>query len=219
MITLYFKSFMKKTIQIKVNLNDFIFDAINNALLQNSHINSLSIKNNEKIYYFGYDLKLNKKYEDYFFKENNNYTIWTFSVLDPLSNKFKIEYPILYYNNNKEWPPSDNWNEGDPINLGPFLIWNGYGRGSINVKKEINNSYNHLIILKYGNVKKVVNKFSYMLAIMSSSTKSKDPLTNQLIQNASLLKLYSTFLKKTKNNELLTEIELAFLEIPTIATM
>ena len=213
MINLSFITFLEKPIKMKVNLTDTLFNAINNVLLEKPHINSLSIKNNEKIYYFGYDLKLNKKFEDYFFQENNNYTICTSSVFDPSSNEFKIEYPILYYNNNKEWPPSDNWNEGDPINLGPFLIWNGYGRGPIRVDKKIDNSYHNLFIIEYNNVKKVLNKFSYILAVMNSPTKSKDPLTNLLIKNECLLKIYEIVQNTKYDKKIIPEIKMEFIDL------
>ena len=217
MITLYFKAFLKEKFQIKVNKTDIIYNSINQYVESNPNTISILLKINNNNLFLGYDIKLNKTFEEYEIFNENEHTLWITS--DHNGTKYCIHHPILYYKNNKEWPPSDNWNEGDPINLGPFLIWNDYGRGPISVDKKINNSYNNLVILKYGNVKKVVNKFSYMLAIMSSPTKSKDPFTNQLIQNASLLKLYSTFLKKTKNNELLTEIELEFLERPANITI
>ena len=79
MITLYFKAFLKETIEIKVNLDDIIFEVISQILSLNKQINSLFIKNNDKIYYFGYDIKLNKKFSNYFFQENN-YTVFTFCI-------------------------------------------------------------------------------------------------------------------------------------------
>lgn len=213
MIKLYFKAFLKEPVEIKVNLEDIIFEVINQILSLNKQINSLFIKNNDKIYYFGYDIKLNKKFSNYFFQENNNYTIFTHSVFDPLSNKYKIQYPILYYNNNKEWPPSDNWNEGDPINSAPFLIWNGYGRGAIKVDQELDNNYKNLIVLKYHNFKKIVNKYGFLISIMKSPTKSIDPITNKIIKNDSLINLYELLQKKQKNNELLPEVKIDFLQI------
>ena len=216
MIKLHFKTLFGICNTIEVNKSDIIYKSINQYVESNPYIKSILLKINNNYLFFGYDIKLNKKFEDYDFFNESNYTLWI--TTDHNGTKYCIHHPILYYKNNKEWPPSDNWNEGDPINLGPFLIWDGWGNGSLTVKNNLDNTYKNLVILKYGNVKKVVNKFSYMLAIMSSPTKSKDPLTNQLLKNKSLLKLYSDFWKKNKNHELLSEIELDFLEVPTNTT-
>ena len=51
------------------------------------------------------------------------------------------------------------------------------------------------------------------MSIMKSPTKSIDPIANKLIKNDSLINLYELLQKQQKNNELLPEVKIDFLQI------
>lgn len=133
---------------------------------------AISLRNGSKCTgYFGYKYQLHKKFSDYDdFKSDNK--IYLHSHLNWQHSKFKIYYPIFYYDQGRVFPPTENWNEGDPINLAEFLIFNGWGSGSTNVEQKDDNKYTNLMIVDYSidgkNFKKCVNIYSYMLSVLNN---------------------------------------------------
>ena len=211
---------------INVNIVQMFFDNLNYQIKRNDILGDFFFKlSNEKFFHnriaffikdsdnncklFGYDFKLNKKFGDYF-KEENNIEIIASS---PLSYNFinkTIVYPLLYFKNQLSWPPADNWDEGDLINKGPMLIWNGYGSGPIYVDKEENNDYSNLIIFKYLNsknqeIKKVYNKHAYLKWITTNNN-MKDPFINKKISETSKVLLLESIKFKQNNKRPLLEI-------------
>jgi hypothetical protein len=87
--------------------------------------------------------------------------------------------PLMYFKTGRKWPPCSNWGAGDPINLGPFMIWEGYGVGNTTVPPTEDNSYHNLLLVCYRSgksvVRKCVNKWTYVKSVVATK---RDPLTN-----------------------------------------
>ncbi|VVU95112.1 hypothetical protein CPAV1605_837 [seawater metagenome] len=171
---------------IHIDLNDKIGTVILNNIAIFKH--AYMLKYNNK--FFGYDYLFDKKFNDYLeFRNLDNIEVFDSSPLNWQYASKKLHFPIIYFQNNLAWPPAENWSDGDPINQAPFLIWNGFGNGPTMIEADLDNNYINLVILKYSNsvnkeIKKVINKFAYLKAILLNN---KDPLTNQ--------KLDSNFIK------------------------
>ena len=127
--------------------------------------------------FIGYDYNLACSFSDYPIFQGN-VTVHAQHMLDPWSAQHNIAYPLVYFGEQKAWPPCSNWRDGDPLNCAPFLIWNGYGQGPIEVDRTMDNSYRNLVLLTYPNgVAKAVNRYMYLRSIVS--TNPRDPLTNK----------------------------------------
>ena len=126
--------------------------------------------------FIGYDYDLALCFSEYsIFK--GDVVLHAQHILDPWSMQHNIVYPLIYFCENKGWPPCSNWRDGDPLNCAPFLIWNGYGHGPVKIDRMMDNSYRNLVILKYPNgVTKVANRFMYLRSFVT--TYPCDPLTN-----------------------------------------
>ena len=127
--------------------------------------------------FIGYDYDLALCFSEYpIFK--GDVVLHAEHLLDPWSIQHNILHPWIYFCNNKVWPPCGNWRDGDPLNCAPFLVWNGYGKGSLQVDRMVDNSYRNLVLLKYPNgVTKAVNRFMYLRSFVT--TNPRDPLTNK----------------------------------------
>ena len=179
-----------ETLNLNQQLGDWIQQILN--LEGYSGIRSFYIIVNSEKKYFGYDLNLLSTFSDYasFDGFHREVTIFTHSALDWTGTQYNILHPLAYYKQNESWPPvkMDDWKNGDPINLAPFLIWDGYGAGATSVDEKLDNAYKNLVILKYPNdVKKIVNSYSYLMSIVS--TDKKDALTNKKIKISMISKL------------------------------
>jgi hypothetical protein len=103
--------------------------------------------------------------------------------------KYQLYAPYIYYKHNLKWPPASNWDDGDPINLGDFLIWLGWGHGScVPPPRDEYNAYCHLVILNYNGIYKVINKYGFAKALGYLPC-GKDPLTNKMLSGTMILKL------------------------------
>ena len=196
----------------KVNINDLIGDFILKIKNENVIDDYSAIFLNKHKKFIGYDYLLNQKFNFYSeLKENLELTL--FDSLNYNSTNKRIFYPIIYFKNSMTWPPAENWNEGDPINLGQFLIWNGWGSGPVEVSKEEDNKYLNLIILKYldtdnKEIKKIVNKYSYQKAL---DINNKDPLTNKILSPYCSQLLRSSILYNQSKDRPLLEIPINYL--------
>lgn len=126
-----------------------------------------------------------------------------------------IKWPLMYFNKGKVWPPENavNWNDGDAINLAPFLVWNGWGNGPINVPAEEDNHWHNLVVIKYPNgVTKVVNYVAWRK--MQKNGNIKDPLTNQPLDCAYMTEQLRLMLAEgvfeDRNNKPLPVVNLKF---------
>ena len=200
---LQFVSLCESYPEIEVDISSTIFDTFVN--FHNNYPGIIACVVNKK--YIGYDIMLDKKFSDYEDFNQNNVKVVCFGICSPNVRNKNIKYPILYHSLNESWPPSVNWDECDPINLGEFLIWNGWGRGSVEVTKEENNHYTHLIILNYNNVKKAVNKFSYIKAVINSH---KDPLTNNILTDNTMLRLSELLYLKQAEDNIIPTVDMNF---------
>ena len=143
-------------------------------------VKALIVRCNNETKHLGYDFNLSKPFSAYPEAFQSGTVVFSAGHLNPHQAQWQIKYPLMYFNKNKQWPPENavNWEEGDPINLAPFLVWLGWGSGSTEApdKKE-DNRWTSLMVLKYPNgVAKVVNKFAWL---HGSNNGKKDPLTNQ----------------------------------------
>lgn len=132
--------------------------------------------------YFGYDYNLSKPFSAYPEVFRGEVKIWTAGPLNPYTARWKLKYPLMYFNRKLAWPPENavNWDEGDPINLAPFLIWHDWGRGSSDPPaSHDDNRWQFLAVIKYPNgTAKVVN---YVAWTKAATINKRDPLTNQLL--------------------------------------
>ncbi len=160
--------------------------------------------------YFGYDILLDKKINDYeFFRNSNDITIYLTSMLEYSHDTKLIKYPLIYYSNNKKWPPTDNWFENEFINKGPILTWIGYGKGPLEEVEYKNNKYKNLIILVYdNNIKKVINKWNYIKYLLGNDL--KDPFVKKKLKFLFFKKICNEILNVQNDNEILNEIILDF---------
>ena len=204
-IILKFIGFMQSYPQINVENNSVIFDTIKK--FHDEFPTVMAINTGNK--FIGYDFLLYKKFSDYEELNQDTVVLHCQSYLNYRVKTKDIRYPIIYHKENKIWPPSDNWYENDPINLGEFLIWNGYGNGPIEVPKEEDNSYHNLIVLGYDNIKKTVNKYSYIKSVMMNN--NRDPLTNNTLDSSTLLKLSEVLYLKQSYDRVLNYFELSFI--------
>lgn len=140
--------------------------------------------------FIGYDFLLDKKFSDYE-ELNGEIELYAISNFSPKYEYVNVRYPLAYFKKKMSWPPSDNWPEGDPINLAPFLIWDGWGFGPTSVPLKDDNHYYNLMILEYSSnakiIRKAVNKTGYSLAI--SFSKGKDPLTNKKLSLETIINI------------------------------
>ena len=208
MPTLHFKRLIGSSISIGVSPTAIIYEVIKNYLNLVNGVQSLQIIVNKKSYFFGYDILLNKKIIDYDIFKVNDIIVFSHSFLSHGSANKNIKYPIMYYENKKEWPPACNWNKGDMFNGGPFLIWKGWGSGSLDVSKFKSNRYNNLVIIKGNNFKYIVNKYSYLRSIFDSDNSNKEPITGKVLSNNLLDQLKNVSLENVGDDNLLPEIEL-----------
>jgi hypothetical protein len=191
------------TVESNEKIGDFILNLIQQEKI-NEYI-SLELRGNKK--FIGYDFLLNKKFSDYS-ELNQNFELFLWTALEWSRANKRLGFPLIYYKNSLSWPPAQNWNEGDGINLGPFLIWNGWGSGSTDIPNKDNNNYKNLLVLKYLNskneeVKKVINKYAYSIAIEKTG---KDPFTNKRIEPYCLQLLASGILYKQEDKRPLLEL-------------
>lgn len=201
-----FKGLMQTYQEVSVNNDSIIFDTIDDFHTNYPQIMAIHILKSNK--FIGYDFMLNKKFSDYEEFNQDNVVLYCHTFMDYYVKTKDIKYPIIYNRSSMLWPPSDNWDEFDPINLGKFLIWNGWGNGSIYVPKEDDNSYHNLIVLGYDNVKKTVNKHSYIKSVLMND--NRDPLTNNTLANITLLKLSEVLYLKQSKDKILKYIPLVF---------
>ena len=201
-----FKGLMQTYQEVSVNNDSIIFDTIDDFHTNYPQIMAIQIFKSNK--FIGYDFILNKKFSDYEEFNQDNVVLYCHTFMDYYVKTKNIKYPIIYNRSSIIWPPSDNWNESDPINQGKFLIWKGYGNGPTEVSREEDNSYNNLIVLGYDNIKKVVNKYSYIKSVLTNG--NRDPLTNNTLDCKTLLKLSEVLYLKQSKNEILKNIPLVF---------
>lgn len=175
-----------------INMNQKLGDWIVNLRNFDPYMNIKSffiITNSREKKYFGYDLNLSSKFSDYLYFKGE-ITVHTHHLLDWPGTQYNILHPLAYFKHNENWPPVelDDWKNGEPINLAPYLIWNGYGSGPVEVDEKLDNCFKNLVILQYpNNVKKIVNSYSYLMSIVS--TDKKDALTNKKIKTSMVSKL------------------------------
>ena len=159
------------------------------------HYNGLSFGTK----FIGYDYQLHKKLSDYEdFKGMSFINCFiAHSSFNYRHAQYKITYPILYYKHNKIFPPTENWNEDDPINLGPFLIYNGWGSGPTNIHPDNDNKYDNLVIIVYLEndklFKKCVNIIAYTKALVLNS---KDIFTQKIVTDSTISDLKLMAVKK-----------------------
>ena len=148
---------------------------------------SVAIDKNHFTKFIGYDFLVDKKFSDYE-ELNEEIELYIASHLSPKYEYANVRYPLAYFKKELSWPPADNWSEGDPINLAPFLIWDGWGFGPTSVPLKDDNHYYNLMILEYCNkdntVRKAVNKTNYLLSVLLG--KGKDPLTNKQLHQETI---------------------------------
>ena len=155
------------------------------------HIKALRVLKDKT--YLGYDYYFDKKLSDYPNVFDGTVKVWLHGHLDVHQAQFNIEHPLKYFLDGQAWPPAKavNWADGDPINLGPFLTWIGWGRGPTIMPREEDNNWEHLIVLKYPcGVTKVVNFFSYLKAVVCSNL--RDPLTNKKWDQSGFKRLFQS---------------------------
>jgi len=131
--------------------------------------------------------------------------------------EYVLYHPIAYYKSGDVFPPCDNWREGDPINLAPFLIFNGWGTGKTSVPNYENNQYPCLVIIVYelnGKIhKKCTNIFSYNLNCVQTRV---DVFTNKKVTTSSILKVFNLMKQQSEKlsenyvNNLIPEIKIEF---------
>lgn len=207
MITLTFKYTNHNLEYIyDVNLEEIIGNFINNIInrSQNFNIYAFEVKNK----WFGYDFLLLNKFKHYVeFTYNKQLTVNCHNIYNVNAYTKNISYPLIYYRNLIIWPPCNNLNDEDPINLDKFLSLTN----TLNIAE--NNSYENLIIIKYNDnnsikeVKKVVNKYSYFNAV---SLNYKDPLTGKQLDMTSIYFLKNSVYYKQSLTRPLLEIPLVF---------
>ncbi len=193
--------------EYNIDSNQKIGDFILKLIKQKKITDYTSLELRGKNKFIGYDFLFNKKFSDYS-ELNQDFELLCWSSLEWSRANKRIGFPLIYYQNSLSWPPAQNWDEGDGINLGPFLIWNGWGSGSTDVPKKDNNNYRNLLVLKYLNskneeVKKVINKYAYSMAIEKTG---KDPFTNKRIEPYCLQLLASGILYNQEEKRPLLEI-------------
>ena len=200
------------TKKLTINSDDLIGDFINKIMNENiiNDYSALFLFKNSK--FIGYDYLLNYKFSKYPELINPELELTIFNELHYNSANKRIFYPLIYFKNSIIWPPAQNWEEGDVINMGKFLIWNGWGKGSTEVTKEEDNSYKNLIVLKYLNsndteIKKVVNKYCYLKAL---GTHNKDPFINKVLKPYCSLLVKSSVLYNQPKNRPLLEIPIIY---------
>ena len=203
---LKFKGLMQTYQEISVNNDSIILDTIYDFHTNYPQIMAIKIFKSNK--FIGYDFMLNKKFSDYEEFNQDTVVLYCHTFLDTFVKIKDITYPIIYSRSSIRWPPSDNWNESDPINQGKFLIWNGWGNGPTEVPREEDNSYHNLIVLCYDNIKKTVNKYSYISSVLTND--NRDPLTNNTLDNITLLKLSEVLYLKQSKDKILKNIQLVF---------
>lgn len=168
-----------------------------------------------KLTFFGYDYDLSKPFSEY----PEAFPSCGVTVLTAGEHAYgvadhAIMYPMMYFNEGKSWPPekSCNWDDGDPINLAPFLIWNGWGNGPINVPMEEDNHWYNLVVLRYPNgVTKVVNFHAWVKIQREGNL--KDALSNQELDRVYMTEQLRLILAENANgwtNKLLPVMNLKF---------
>ncbi len=163
------------------------------------HYNGLSFGTK----FLGYDYQLHKKLSDYEDFKGMSFIniIRAHSSFNYMHARYKITYPILYYKHNKVFPPTENWNEGDPINLAPFLIFHGWGSGPTDISPSDDNKYDNLVIITYLEndklFKKCVNIIAYTKAL---SLNSKDVFTQKIVTKGTIYDLQKLAIKKMNNS-------------------
>ena len=173
-----------------VDKNMFIGQWLCTFSKNHEHIQSVMVQKEKK--YFGYDYDCSKKFTEYEEFEGT-VRVLVFTNLEYSVKQYNIAHPINYFINGMQFPPTENWKNGDPLNLAPFLIWNGWGRGPFEVPKDCDNSFNNLVVIEYDNgVRHVVNMYAYSIAIDSG----RDPLTNRDIDKNSVLGRIVSVLKE-----------------------
>tara|TARA_B100000768_G_scaffold49738_1_gene48529 strand:- start:650 stop:1252 length:603 start_codon:yes stop_codon:yes gene_type:complete len=197
---------MKVYQEISVDKDSIIFDTINAFHVNFPQIMAIRILKSNK--FIGYELMLNKKFSDYEEFNEDTLVLYCYSFMDYNCKTKDIKYPLIYQRVGMMWPPSDNWYTNDPINLSRFLIWNGFGNGPLDVPKEKDNSYHNLIVLGYNDIKKTVNKYSYLKYVFTND--GKDLLTNNKLDTITLLKLSEVLYLKQSNDKVLENIHLSF---------
>jgi len=203
--------FSGKISEYKVDSNQIIGDFILKLQEENIINDYTAMSNIETKQFIGYDFLLNKKFNQYP-ELNKDIQLSLFGSLNHSTANKKIVYPLVYYKNSLQWPPGNNWKDGDSINLGQFLIWNGWGSGPITVPQFEDNHYQNLIVLKYVDssnkeIKKVINKYAYYKAIEQNN---KDPLTNKQIDNNCIICIKASISYKQLTNRPLLEIPINF---------
>lgn len=186
----------KPKFYIKFNKNEKIGDiAWRLAIDGKINVNSIYITVDNKMIFWGYDFSFDEpigKFPELLNAEH-------FMLPFPFGwkcNHAPFYPPLMYYKTGRKWLPADNWNEGDPINLGPFITWLGYGKGKTSVPNIEDNKYENLIIICYKNkdkiVKKCVNKYAYFESFTHNSN-FVDPLTNTELSIDFLFKSINNF--------------------------
>ena len=161
--------------------------------------------------YIGYDYQLHKKISDYpEFEEDC--VIFGLSMLDWFYATKRIRYAMNYYDKGKVFPPCDNWEDGDPINLAPFLIYNDWGKGPTDRPLVEDNKYPHLGIIVYElgdkTHRKCVNLHGY---INNAADSHKDIFTNKLIKFKSFQEIcFGTKKKDIFTTDLIPEFKIEF---------
>ena len=175
-------------------------------IIKEHGMSAMSCIDDNRLHWFGYDILLDKTFGDY--KIFNNKVMINCSSCTSVRAAAKdIRYPIIYFKNHRHWPPAENWDDCDPINLAPFLIWNGWGYGPTIVPREEDNHYKNLIVLSYSTVKKVVNKYAYHRATKNG----RDPLTNKIL-DFDCIDIIDQYLALNQNDEeLLLDIPINFM--------
>lgn len=213
---------------IKVNLNTkiglFVQKLIPHFYTQNIFITCLSVifeeKDTKYIKYIGYDYDLNKTCNDYP-ELRQDFTIKCYNDISWSFHKYSIDVPLFHFSKNKKFPPTslDDWNKGEPLNEGKYLIWKGYGCGPTAVSPEIDNRYEHLALLKFPEIsnsfKKIVNIINYYKLIQEK--KGECPLTKRKLSSDTKIKIkaFSVIcIKRTKiehrNKYLMPEISVKY---------
>jgi len=200
-ITLKFMHLALSAIQVDVSPHANIGDVIS-AYPRLKETKSIAVMGEEGVEgYIGYDYLLHKKFSDYPEIFKGTVKLFAHGHLAVHHQAYNIKYPFIYFNKGKAWPPAPNWDEGDAINLGPFLTWLGWGRGSTDSPPYEDNKWKHLVIIKYPNgVGKVSNLFSWIMGSRWPSREMKDPLTNQKLHTISMAKELGDIFKRALDN-------------------
>jgi hypothetical protein len=187
--------------QVDVEPDAIIGDVINAYPLL-KETKAIAIMLDDKVHgYLGFDCLLHKRFSDYPEIFNGLVKLYVHGHLAVHHQQYNIKYPFIYFNKGKAWPPAPNWDEGDAINLGPFLTWLGWGRGSTDSPPYEDNHWKHLVIIKYPNgVAKVSNLFSWIMGSKWPSREMKDPLTNQQLHTISMAKELGEIFKRALDN-------------------